>query len=501
MSQTLYQKFLAQLRDIGQLEEIMGLLSWDQETMMPEGALEGRAQQKATLAGIAHDRFTSPMLGEMARELAEDPAIKSNPVASANLREFRRAYDRSVKVPTDLVQRLQRTETEAHAAWIEARAQNRFEQFAPHLETLLQLRREEAQAIDDRRHPYNVQLEKFEVGVDFETIAVLFEALKKGLLPLLDRIKGASHRPNAKVLAGRFEQGKQEIFLRSVIEAIGFDFKRGRLDVSVHPFCGGAGMSDIRMTTRFTDEDFHTSLAGAIHETGHALYEQGLDPAHRHEPVASARSMGVHESQSLLWEKHVGLSREFWNFYFPKAQALFAPALANTSLDDFYFALNEVTPSLIRVDADEVTYPLHVILRFELEKNLMTGEMKVEDLPQAWNAGMKKYLGLTPPTNREGVLQDVHWSMGLFGYFPTYNLGAIYASQMFRAAEKALPGLRADFAKGDFSRLKSWLNTQVHRRGSLLETHELIKTVCGENINVGAHLQRLTDKYGGLYRL
>ena len=498
-----YQVWLETLKEVEQLGEIMGLLTWDQETMMPKGSIESRSKQKSALAGIIHEKFTSPELGEMAEKIQHELNNQNNedPIANANLREFFRVYRRQTRVPKKLVQALSAAETKGHAVWNEALEKNDYRVFKPILKELVSLTREQSQAIDDSKPEYDVQLEKYEVGVSSAQISKLFDALKNQLIPFIGQIKDSENKPDESILTGSFPQPKQHEFAVKIAKAMGFDFKRGRMDISVHPFCGGCGPNDVRMTTRYRDNNFTESLTGIIHETGHALYEQGRNSNYAHEPVSDARSMGVHESQSLLWEKRVGLSYEFWQHFFPVAQKHFAPHLDSVSLDQFHRAINAVNPSFIRVEADEVTYPMHVILRFELEKSLLENEDEFNDLPERWNQKMKEYLGIVPADDRQGVLQDVHWSAGLFGYFPTYNLGALYSSQIFETAKKTIPDLLQNIAKGNFLELKKWLNTEVHEKGSLWETTQLIQEITGEEINPKIHMQYLKDKYSTLYDL
>lgn len=496
-----YYEFLKRLKEVEVLGEVMGILSWDQETMMPKGANDARGLQKSLLSGMLHEKFTDKTFESLLTQIRKDLTNHkiSDDVIEANLREFSRSYYRQTKVPKDLVEQISLVETQAHAAWVEAREKDQFGLFSPFLEQLVTLKKKESHFIDPARSPYDVQLEGYEVGLSSDFIAKVFSPLKNGLIELIHKISSSKKRPNTDLLKGYFDISKQKAFCLDIASALGFNSDCGRMDQSVHPFCGGGGMTDVRITTRFSEEDFLSCLFAVIHETGHALYEQGLPEKYRYQPVCSARSMAVHESQSLLWEKQVGLSREFWSYYLPLAKDTFKPALANASLDDFMFAISEVTPSFIRVDADEVTYPLHVILRFEIEKDLFEDNIKVTDIPQVWNKRMQEYLGVTPANNRDGCLQDVHWSLGLFGYFPTYNLGAIYASQIFQAIERDVPNIKADFSKNHFASLRKWLKINLHERGSILETPALIKEITGQALDGEIHLKRLQKKYGDFY--
>jgi len=496
-----YSELLERLKEVEVLGEVMGILSWDQETMMPKGANDARGLQKSLLSGMLHEKFTDKIFADLITRIRSELKSKNitDQIIEANLREFSRSYNRQTKVPKDLVEQISLVETQAHAAWVEAREKDQFALFAPFLEKLVALKKKESHCIDAARSPYDVQLEGYEVGLNSDTIAKIFSPLKDGLIDLIRKISSSKSKPNTEILKGRFDISKQKEFCQDIAGSLGFNSDCGRMDQSVHPFCGGGGMTDVRITTRFNEDDFLSCLFAVIHETGHALYEQGLPKNLRYQPICSARSMAVHESQSLLWEKQVGLSREFWTYYLPRAKETFDPALRNASLDDFMFAISEVAASFIRVDADEVTYPLHVILRFEIEKDLFEGKIEVSDIPQIWNKRMHEYLRITPATNRDGCLQDVHWSLGLFGYFPTYNLGAIYASQIFHAIERDNPKIKDDFSKNQFAPLRKWLRVNLHEKGSILETPALILEITGQALDAEIHLKRLQKKYGDYY--
>jgi carboxypeptidase Taq len=390
-----------------------------------------------------------------------------------------------------------------HQAWVKARQASDFSQFAPVLQEWVDLRREKARLVDPSRPVYDILLDDYEKGVTAARLDEIFGQVKAGLVPLLADLRARGKAPSDAWLKGDYDTKKQAELCHKIAVALGFSLDSGRLDVSVHPFTGGAHPTDVRMTTRFKQEDLTEGITGAIHETGHALYEQGRNLEYDGLPVNQALGMGVHESQSLLWERMVGLSRPFAAYLLPLMREYFPQLPKEQTPEDLYAALNIIKePSMIRVESDEVTYPLHIILRYELEKALVEGSIEVKDLPRLWNEKMKEYLGCEPESDARGVLQDVHWSAGLFGYFPTYSLGAMYATQIFKAAEKELPGLADDIAAGKFERLKGWLNEKIHKVGSLPTSgDELMVAVTGAPLQPQVFLDYLKDKYSALYQL
>jgi Zn-dependent M32 family carboxypeptidase len=478
-----YAALTERLREISALNGVSGLLGWDEQArfaplrrrfrrlrhmlrwphpeshvfsfvgllqvMMPQGAAALRARQGAALAGVVYEKETDAALGELLSRLTASGASSSlPPYEAATVRDAARSYKRRVALSKEIAQREARLSSEGYQAWVAARAASDFSQFAPVLEQWLSLTREKCAAIDPARSPYDVSLDTFERGMTSARLDEIFAAVRDGLVPLLAAVRSRGTPPDDAWLSGAFDVGEQAALCREIAVAMGFDLERGRLDVSVHPFTGGAGPSDVRMTTRFKPTDLTEGLTGAIHETGHALYEQGR-PGGAHEglPVSEALSMGVHESQSLLWERMVALSRPFATFLLPRLRARFPQLPADKTADDLYAALNKVSmKSLIRVESDELNYPLHIILRYELESALLAGSVRVEQLPALWNEKMAAYLGVTPDTDAQGVLQDVHWSAGAIGYFPTYSLGAMMACQIFAAAKRDMPALDDDLA-------------------------------------------------------
>ncbi|MBM4344301.1 MAG: carboxypeptidase M32 [Deltaproteobacteria bacterium] len=497
----LYADLTRRLSDLTAIEETLGILQWDQEIVMPKGAVHARGRQKATLAGLLHQNQSSAALGGLLQRLGERGDLDD--IARANVREAHRDHARAARIPEALVRRWASLTVQAHDVWVEARKAAAFGQFEPVLGEMVDLAKQRAAAIDPGRPAYDVLIDEFEVGMTMARLDGVFAELKATLVPLIARVRARMAQgglPDASWLRSPVPAERQREVGESMVRAMGFDFDRGRLDTSVHPFCGGAGTDDVRITTRYKETAFLGSLSGMIHETGHALYEQGRDRTLGDQPVSRARSMGIHESQSLLWEKQVGQGAAFWRPHYPRLQAAYA-FLAAVSFDDFVFGLNLVQlGNFIRVDADELTYPLHVILRYEIERDLFSGALAVADLPAAWNAKMVQYLGIEPPDAALGCLQDVHWSSGSFGYFPSYTLGAVYAAQFMQAARKAVD-VEATLGAGDVQPLLGWLREHVHRMGSRFPTDELVARATGRPLDTAPFRAYVTEKYSRLYRL
>ena len=476
----------------------------------------------ALLSGLHHERATDPRIGELLAIVEESALTEPGSVTGVNVRELRRNYDRRVRLPRALVEELARTTSMAQSEWVPSRAASDFRRFRPWLEKIISLKREESACWADTiasdgsaGSVYDPLLDDYEPGVKTTELTNLFEALRRELKPLVAAIVEAGSRPAggdagldssaasdpAAILRRRYPLERQRIFGEAVAAAVGFDFRRGRLDVTAHPFCTGIGPGDCRITTRFEERDFGDAFFGILHEVGHGLYEQGLGELHYGSPMGEPASLGVHESQSRLWESLVGRSRAFWAYWFPMAQRIFFEALAEVSLDSFHAAVNHVAPSLIRVRADEATYNLHIIIRFELEQDLLTGTLPVGDLPAAWNQKYRETLGVTPSNDAEGCLQDIHWSAGLIGYFPTYTLGNLYAAQLFATAQAELGDLEDAFAWGDFHGLLGWLREKVHRQGQRYRPAELIERITGSRPDHRALLAALQSKHAALQGL
>jgi carboxypeptidase Taq len=418
----------------------------------------------------------------------------------ALLRETWRDFSRAKKLPSSFVNELERECSIAQQVWVEARKTNDFQRFLPNLQRLVGLKRKEADYLGYTDSPYNALLDTFEPGSTVAQLRPLFAELRTHLIRLLGQIQHSSVQPNTSLLTQPFDTTKQVDFGRLVLKQMGYDFQRGRLDLSAHPFTTSFHPTDARVTTRVFDTDLPSCLFSCIHEGGHGLYEQGLSAQHYGTPLGEAISLGIHESQSRLWENSVGRSQAFWQYFYPKLQEFFPTQLGGVQADEFHLAINQVAPSLIRVEADELTYNLHIMVRFEIELEVIEGRVQVDELPELWNAKIQEYLGITPSNDAEGVLQDVHWSFGAFGYFPTYTLGNLYAAMLFHQAKKDVSDLEQNIGQGNFLLLKKWLNDRVHRWGRQFTASELILRVTGQTITSEPFIQDLEEKFGNLYQ-
>jgi carboxypeptidase Taq len=498
--QAAYADLLHHVREIALLNSCAGVLGWDERTYMPHNGSAHRAEQMALLARMAHEKMTAPRIGDLLGTVEQSDLVKeADSDAAANAREIRRIYDRAVKLPPQLVETLARETTRAQQVWQEARAKNEFAAFRPSLETIVRLKREEAEAIGYKDVPYDALLDEYEPGATTAEVTRIFAALRKELTPLVKAIAGSSRRPKREILERDYPVDRQKIFGQAAAAAIGFDFAAGRIDVTTHPFCSGIGPGDCRICTRYNPRHFSEAFFGVLHEAGHGIYEQNLPPSQFGTPVGSFASLGIHESQSRLWENQVGRGWGFWEHFFPRARQVFLDALCDVSLKEWMFAINDVRPSFIRVEADEATYNLHIVLRFELEQALVAGQLEAADVPAAWNEKFQKMLGLTPPDDARGCLQDIHWSFGGLGYFPTYTLGNLYAAQFMEAARRDVPNLDRDFHHGEFAGLKTWLNEKIHRHGQRYRAGTLCERVTGKPLGHGALMKYLREKYGPLY--
>jgi carboxypeptidase Taq len=469
----------AHLSEIETLDGVAATLGWDEQTYMPKKAAGLRGGQMALLSRLTHERVTDPRIGDWLEGLdANDPLQK------ACARNLGRTYRRERRVPADLVDRLARVKSDAFQAWIEAKKVSSFAMFAPALEKLLSLSVERAKAIDDTRHPYEIVLEQYDPGTSVESLRAMFTRLRKGLVPLIGAIAAA---PPLRSLDGSFAMDAQWALNRDVSRALGYDFDGGRIDPAEHPFSTGQGEGDVRITSHLHETDVLGGLGSTIHETGHALYEQGLPHRHASTTVREAASYGLHESQSRFWENYVGRSLPFARWLAGPFATHFPGA--KVTPDQIFAAQNRVERSLIRVQADEVTYNLHIIVRFELELALFEGALKVKDVPEAWNERYREYLGVTPPDDARGCLQDVHWSAGLFGYFPSYTLGNLYAASLGKTMEKDVAGFWDRVEHGDFAPILAWLRKNVHDQGHLVEAPEIVKAAVGDR----DHVEDLTD--------
>ncbi|MBI3821347.1 MAG: carboxypeptidase M32 [Planctomycetes bacterium] len=489
-----YQELIDRFRESKLLESIGAIVGWDQHTYMPPKGAGHRAEQMGYLAKLGHEKLTNPHIGELLGTVKPAGEIET-----VNVREIRRVYDRAVKMPSKLVEEIARTVSQAQNIWAEARKKNDFPSFAPWLEKIVGLKRAEAKAVGYKESPYDALLDEYEPGATAAEITRVFAELRADLVPLVAAIASTGKKPRKDILTREYAVDRQHVFGQGAAAAIGFDFQAGRLDTTVHPFCSGIGPGDCRLTTRYHPRELNQGLWGILHEAGHGIYEQGLDPAHFGTPAGSFASLGIHESQSRLWENQVGRCRPFWEHFFPRLQQTFPATLDDVTLDDFIFSANNVEKSFIRVEADEATYNMHIILRFELEQALMTGDLKPTDVPAAWNEKFRKMLDLTPPSDAQGCLQDIHWSMGGLGYFPTYTLGNLYAAQFMQQARQDLGDIDADFRRGVFSRMKGWLNEKVHRPGQRHRAGELCRRVTGQPLSHKPLIAYLRGKYAPLY--
>lgn len=495
-----YAELIRRSRSLALLNSASAVLGWDQQTYMPKGGAELRGDQLALLAGMAHEKAVDSKLGELLAAVEGSPLVADpESVEAANLREWRHGYDRATKLPARLVEELAQVTTRAQEAWQEARAKNHFPTFQPWLEKVLALKKEEADAVGWKAHRYDALLDEYEPGTTADDVEKLFTELSKEVVPLIAAIRESGRTPRTEVLHREFPLDRQKLFAEGAATALGFDFRNGRIDTTTHPFCSGMGPGDCRLTTRYNPRFFNEAFFGLLHETGHGLYEQGLSTEQFGTPAGSYCSLGIHESQSRLWENQVGRGRPFWEHFFPRLQQAFPGTLADVPLDDFFFAVNEVKPSFIRVESDEATYNLHIALRFRMELGLLSGDLSVADLPGAWNETSQKLLGLTPKTDTEGCLQDIHWSFGGIGYFPTYTLGNLFAAQFMDAASRDLADLPASFRRGDFAPLKGWLNERIHAHGRRFRAAELCKRATGAEPTATPFVRYLKGKYGELY--
>lgn len=499
---TTFDRLCHFVRQTALLESVEALVGWDERTYMPEEAGPYRAEQITFLAGEIHRRKTDPQLGQWLDELSASlSTLDPHSDQATTIRQLKRNYDKQTKLPQRLVEELARASILGQQAWVAARAKNDFASFAPHVQTLFALKKEQAQAIGYKAHPYDALLDDFEPEAKTAEVTQVLANLRSELVPLVQQIQASSRKAPTEILSRNYPKDVQAAFGTAAAKAIGFNFARGRLDVTHHPFCSGMGPNDCRITTRYDEKFFPSAFFGILHEAGHGIYDQGLRTDQYGLPPGTYLSLGIHESQSRMWENLVGRSAAFWKHFFPQAQTQFAGALSNVSQEDFFFAINGVRPSLIRVEADEATYNLHIIVRFELEQALITSDLPVKDLPGAWKEKYQQYLGIVPPNDADGCLQDIHWSAALIGYFPTYSLGNLYASQFFEQAQADLGDLHAMFAKGEFEPLKKWLQTNIHQPGQCYTASELVQKVTGKPLSHAALMRHLRGKLSPLYNL
>jgi len=500
-----YDKVHTLSRNARTLAGISSLLEWDQETYMPPDGALNRAEQLKTLAGIVHKERTSKKFAKALEKLIDlkTGTISVNSLSvpqQASLKEWRRDFLHDTALPNKFVKDFAKLASQSQLVWREAKKEDAFKRFAPFLEKIVAMNRKKAEYLGYKEHPYDALLDIYEPEATTAEVGQLFTHLREAITALLKKITSAKQVDDS-IIKGDFPQDKQIALGEKLLAAMGYDLKKGRLDISTHPFSSSSHPSDSRVTTRIYPESPINNISVILHEGGHGLYEMGLPEEHYGSPLGEAISLGVHESQSRWWETRIGQSKAFWTYFLPIMQEMFKGKFDNVSVDAVYKAVNKVEPSFIRVDADEVTYPLHVILRFELEKALIEGSLKVRELPEAWNGKMQELLGITPKTNAQGVLQDVHWSMGAMGYFPTYTLGNMYAGQMFETFAQAHPDWEKRVASGDMLFIKEWLAKNVYHHGRRYTPKELIQAVTGKSFTAQPYIEYLNKKYREIYFL
>ena len=495
-----YNRLCAYVRQTALLESTAEILGWDERTMLPPSGGDYRAEQVAHLSGLIHERQTDPVVGQWLDELADSPlAHDPHSDSGVTIHQLKREFEKKVKLPRTLVKELARISVLGQQAWAKSRKDNDFPSFEPLLRRIIELKQQQAEALGYSECPYDALLDDFESDELTSNVARVLEDLRRDLVPLVQAIITSGRAPNREVLKRRYPVGAQEAFGKTVASRIGFDFDRGRLDVTDHPFCSSMGPDDCRITTRYNEHFFPTAFFGIMHEAGHGIYDQGLRRDQFGLPPGTYVSLGIHESQSRMWENLVGRSRAFWMHHYPEAQRAFPEALNDVAFDEFYFAVNDVRPSLIRVEADEATYNLHIIVRFELEQALINGSLSVADLPGAWNEKYQEYFDLLPPDDADGVLQDIHWGATLIGYFPTYSLGNLYAAQLFQAADSELGGVDGQFARGEFTPLRDWLRENIHRHGQCYTAAQLAANVTGRPLDHIPLINQLRTKLEPLF--
>lgn len=488
----MFDKVWAHSKRIALFENIAHLVEWDQETYMPKGAAQARAEQIELLASVAHKEKNDPTFIENVHKLGKG----LEPWQKAAVREWKEEIRKAQALPNDFVKAFAKLTSEALIAWQEARREDNFTKFAPFLKKIVEMNRKQADYLGYEESPYDALMDLYEPGLKVSMIQPLFYKLGPELRAILEKTQEHPQIDNS-CLKHKVSDERQLDFGNKILKSMGYDLNHGRLDLSTHPFSTSMHPTDNRVTTRINPDSIFDSLSAVLHEGGHGLYEMGLNPDYFGTPVGESRSLGIHESQSRFWETLVGQSYPFWQHFYPLLQKAYK---ISGSLDSFYRAINRVSPSFIRVESDEVTYGLHVILRFELEKALIEGEMEAEEIPEAWNHMMETLLGITPPTDRQGCLQDIHWSMGAFGYFPTYALGSIYAAQFFEAFVKVYPNWEKHVAKGELLFIRDWQKEHIHKWGKMFSTEELVKNVTGKSITTKPYLTYLEKKYASIYK-
>lgn len=492
-----YEIFEKKIKTIQSIGDVRELLHWDQHVMMPEKGITARSRQNSELARIYHQKITSNDLSNILEDLEADIHDRRE---KANIREVKREHKRASKVPEEIEEKISQKESTTVEMWEEAREQEDFSVVAEDLQELVELKRKYADAINPDEEPYKVLFKDYEPYIRYETMEKILERLRGELTDLLEEIK-SSEDVQGRAFRGEFDEEGQMRISRKIVDQMGYDWDRGRLDVSEHPFTLG-NQFDCRITTRFDEENLAESIGATVHECGHALYELGLPQDLYGTPAGSSRDLSVHESQSRLWENHVFKSRSFLEYLLPELKDEFSEQFEDVSVEEAYRSLNRIDPeNLIRINADEITYHLHIIIRFELERALINGELEVEDLSEAWDQKYSDYLGIEADTELKGVLQDIHWYQGSIGYFPTYSLGSVLSAQIFRKAEEEIEDLESKIASGDLQPLREWLKEEIHQKGCLYKTEKLVEEVTGEKPTADYFIDYVQEKFGGIYDL
>jgi len=494
-SEKIYDELIRRVKKIRNIGEAEEVLRWDQQVMMPEGGTPARSRQLSTLSTVRHDLLTDEEVGKLIEDIDKEELSDEK---RAVLREISREYKRATRLPTELVEDISKTSSEAFSKWVESKDRNDFSIFAPLLTDLVELKKKYAEHIDPDSPPYQVLFEDYEPYLSLDVAQETLKELRDGLVPFLEEIKDFGDTPSSDIFERDYSETDQERFIRSILEDFQFEWNHARLDTAPHPFTAGTPF-DVRITTRFGD-NFLDSLLSTIHEFGHASYTLGLPQEEYGTPLGESRGLTFHESQSRLWENHIGRSRPFWEYILPKARDSFS--LLDVSAEELYGAVNRVQESnLIRVEADELTYHMHIVLRFEIENDLFRGNLEVEEIPGVWNEKMEKYLAVRPEKDSEGCLQDVHWSHGMFGYFPIYSLGSVLAAQIFDVMKDDFKGIERKIRDGEFGEVRGWLTEKIHRHGKRFTTDELIRRItCGE-LATDNFLDYIKNKYGDVYNI
>ncbi len=491
----------AKIAEIADLNGISALLGWDQQVLMPSGGTEERANQASLIGKMTHERMTSDEMGKLISDLETELGdLHADTDEARIVKVAKRNYELQTKIPIDKLIEFIKVTTLAHDIWVKARQNNDFKSFQPILQHIIELRREQAEIFKPYDHVYDPLLDQYEPGMKTAEVKEIFDILRPKQVELLRAIGEAEPVDNT-FIKQKYDKALQEKFGKFVITRFGFDWSRGRLDLAPHPFTTEFGLGDVRITTRYLDDDGLSALFSSMHEAGHAMYEQGLDKKYDRTALQGGTSLAFHESQSRLWENLVGRSYEFWSYFYPTFQMLFSEHLGNVNLDQFYRGINRVEPSLIRVEADEATYNLHIMLRMEIEIGLIENSVDSRDLPEIWNAKMKDYLGITPPSDSLGVLQDVHWSGGMIGYFPTYALGNLISVQLWESMLADKPGIPGELSNGDFTSILGWMREKVHQFGSKYEPQELLQKITGSKLTAEPYIRYLNTKYKKIYNL